>query len=338
MKLNRLTVENYKGLLQADCTLSDFVCIVGENNAGKSSLLQAILLFLNGSKLSKDAFYDPTRDILITVHLNDITGDVLHSLDDTHRQKLEDYVEDGSLTLARRYSTDGTSALRVVTSVPKEDKYRAETVKAAFAKKTGKAIAEVLRSEYPETGDDDNFDEISTQKAAKSLIDEYVANLPPQELVPKDVKLPTGFDNSIRAILPEPIYIPAVKDLLDDLKTKEGASFGKLLSILLDVIEEDLADATETFKDLRKKLTRVRHPNGTVSDDRMERVQRIESTIQNNLQDTFRDVRIELEIPPPDIKTVLSNASVLADDGVHGRVDDKGDGFKRAITFSILRG
>jgi putative ATP-dependent endonuclease of OLD family len=69
----------------------------------------------------------------------------------------------------------------------------------------------------------------------------------------------------------------------------------------------------------------------------MERVKRIESTIQDNLKETFRDVRIELEIPPPEIKTVLSNASVLADDGVRGPVDNKGDGFKRAITFSILR-
>jgi hypothetical protein len=51
----------------------------------------------------------------------------------------------------------------------------------------------------------------------------------------------------------------------------------------------------------------------------------------------FRDVSIELEIPPPEIKTVLSNATIVADDGVRGPVENKGDGFKRAITFSILR-
>jgi hypothetical protein len=69
----------------------------------------------------------------------------------------------------------------------------------------------------------------------------------------------------------------------------------------------------------------------------MDRVKAIEKTIQSNLQETFKNVVIELEIPPPEIKTVLSNANIVADDGVRGSVDNKGDGFKRAITFSILR-
>jgi hypothetical protein len=81
----------------------------------------------------------------------------------------------------------------------------------------------------------------------------------------------------------------------------------------------------------------VTQEDGTVLDDRMERVKAIEMTIQQNLQETFRNVLIELEIPPPEIKTVLSNATIVADDGVRGPVDNKGDGFKRAITFSILR-
>ena len=337
MKLTSVSVTNYKGLIEADCKLSDFVCVVGENNAGKSSLLQAILLFINGSKLSRDAFYEPEKEILITVHLSDVSRNVLSKLEDDHRQKIEAYVVTENLSLARRYSTDGTSKLRVVTHVPKEAKYRAETVNMTFSGKKGKEIAELLRAIYPEVGDDATISAVGTQKTAKELIEAHVAKLPPKDLVLDDIPLPTGIDNSIRAILPEPIYIPAVKDLIDDLKTKEGASFGKLLNILLDVIEEDLVEAAETFENLRKKLNRIQQPDGSVSDERMDRVKRIESTIQDNLKETFRDVRIELEIPPPEIKTILSNASVLADDGVRGPVDNKGDGFKRAITFSILR-
>jgi putative ATP-dependent endonuclease of the OLD family len=337
MQFTNVTVDNYKGLREADCTLSDFVCVVGENNAGKSSLLQAVLLFINGSKLPKDAFYDPDKEILITVHMSNVSDELLEKLGDDHRQKLQVYVRDEKLTLARRYATDGTSKLRVVTNVPREIKYRSERVSEAFAGKKGKEIADVLRVFYPATGDEDAFVAIATQTAAKALVADYVSKLPPEELVLEDIQLPTGIDNSIRAILPEPIYIPAVKDLIDDLKTKEGASFGRLLNILLDVIEEDLSEAAETFENLRKKLNRIENEDGTISDDRMERVKRIEATIQDNLKETFRDVRIELEIPPPEIKAVLSNASVVADDGVRGPVDNKGDGFKRAITFSILR-
>lgn len=337
MKLTNVSIANYKGLRETDCRLSDFVCVIGENNAGKSTLLQAILLFINGTKLSRDSFYDSTQDILITAHLTGVTDEVLNKLGDDHRQKLKTYVTDESITLARRYSTDGTSKLRVVTDVPKNAKYRTDQLSAALTGKKSKEIVDLLKAFYPETGDDATLSGITTQRAAKELVEEYVANLPPEELERDDIPLPTGIDNSIRAILPEPIYIPAVKDLIDDLKTKEGASFGKLLNILLDVIQEDLAEAAETFENLRKKLNRIQKPDGTVSDERMDRVKRIESTIQNNLKETFKDVRIELEIPPPEIKTVLSNASVIADDGVRGPVDNKGDGFKRAITFSILR-
>ena len=172
---------------------------------------------------------------------------------------------------------------------------------------------------------------------AKEVIEKHITQLTAEQLTSDDIPLPTGSDNSIRSLLPEPVYIPAVKDLGDELKTKESASFGKLLNILLDVIEDDLSDETEIFESLRGKLNRVVNDDGNVVDERMDRVKQIETTIQNNLQETFRNVIVELEIPSPNIKSVLSNATIVADDGVRGPVDNKGDGFKRAIAFSILR-
>jgi len=337
MKLAHISVENYKGLREIESNLSDFVCAVGENNAGKSSLLQALLLFVNGTKLSKTEFYDPDKDILIKVRLTGVTDEILSTLTDEHRTKIEPYVDAENLVLARRYATDGSSKLRVVTMVPRDPKYHADQIDALFKGKTGKENGEALLTFYPETTTPQEADNVSTQKAAKEIIERYMNALTVDQLTPDDIPLPTGIDNSIRSLLPEPVYIPAVKDLTDDLKTKESASFGKLLNILLDVIEDDLTETAETFENLRKKLNRVVNEDGSIADDRMDRVKEIENTIQTNLQETFRNVTIELEIPPPEIKTVLSNATIVADDGVRGPVDNKGDGFKRAITFSILR-
>jgi putative ATP-dependent endonuclease of OLD family len=337
MKLTHIKAVNYKGLLNAECQLSSFVCVVGENNAGKSSLLQAILLFINGAKLSKEAFYDTSKEIIITASLGGVTDETLSRLEDDHRRRLMRYVKNETLTLARWYSTDGTSRLRIVTNVPRDRKYRTEDINNAFRGKNGSEVSNELSATYSEVSDGETISATTTQKAAKDLIEKYIEQLPPDDFEQGDISLPSGIDNSIRAILPEPIYIPAVKDLIDDLKTKESASFGKLLNILLDVIEEDLSEAVDTFESLRRKLNRIYLADGTVSDERMERVKRIEQVIQENLKETFRDVQIELQIPPPEIKTILSRALVLADDGVRGPVDNKGDGFKRAITFSILR-
>ncbi len=337
MILTNIAVQNYKGLHDTSSPLSDLVCAIGENNTGKSSLLQALLLFINGTRLSKAEYYNPEADILITVEVTGITQETLEKVAEDHRPKILPLVADGKLTLARRYATDGSSKLRVVKSVPKDKKFSSDHVEDVFKGKKGKDLLKTLQAFYPEIAADDGAASVTTQKAAKELIEKYVNSLPPNDLELADVPLPTGIDNSIRSLLPEPVYIPAVKDLADDLKTKEGASFGKLLNILLDVIEDDLTDETETFENLRRKLNRITEEDGTVVDDRMERVQAIEQTIQANLKETFRNVTIELEIPPPEIKTVLSNASIVADDGVRGPVDHKGDGFKRAITFSILR-
>lgn len=299
--------------------------------------MQSVLLLINGTKLTKHEYHDPEQEILFTGVFSGLTEELLSKLGDDHKKKLEKYVIDESITLARRYAVDGSSKLRVVTLIPCETKYHDENIDDSFKGKKGKEIGEALNIIYPEIGLPEELAKITTQKAAKELIEGYIKELSSEKLMLADIPLITGIDNSIRAILPEPVYIPAVKDFSDDLKTKESASFGKLLHILLEVIESDLSDAADTFEKLRKKLNRITGEDGIVTDDRMERVKAIEATIQKNLQETFKDVSIELNIPPPEIKSILSSATIYADDGMKGPIESKGDGFKRAITFSILR-
>ena len=337
MKLQHISIENYKGLANASSKLDEFSCVIGENNAGKSTLLQSVLLLINGTKLSSHEYFDPQKEILITGMFSGLTDEVLDKIGEENKKKIEPYVVDASITLARRYAIDGSSKLRIITKIPSELKYRVEKVEEVFKGKKGKELGEALLAFYPEVAAIEECKSVTTQKAAKELIEKHVAGMPEEKLVLADIALPTGIDNSIRGILPEPVYIPAVKDFSDDLKTKESATFGKLLHILLEVIESDLSDAVETFEALKRKLNRVTGENGQVSDERMERVKAIEATIQRNLQETFRDVSIEINIPPPEVKSILSNATIVADDGMRGPVENKGDGFKRAITFSILR-
>ena len=338
MIISDISVTNFKGLKNINVPLSEFSCIIGENNAGKSTFMQALLLFLKGNKLSpNDDYYDNSKDVLITVEFSNISEDELESLGEGHRDKLKKYIsKDGKLILARRYGDDGKSSLRNVGYFPKLQKFTKEKIDETFKGKKGKEIFDTLQTFYHEV--DTNGKNISTQANAKELIDEYIEQMPLSEKELKDIALESGFDNTITAFFPEPIYIPAVKDLSDDMKTKEGATFGKLLNILLDVIEEDLQEEKVLFENLRKRLNRLYDEAGNIiSDDRIDKIKTVEETIQKNLNETFKNVSIELQIPQPEIKTILSSASVVADDGVKSSVTNKGDGFKRAITFSILR-
>ncbi|MDO8473031.1 MAG: AAA family ATPase, partial [Dehalococcoidia bacterium] len=132
-------------------------------------------------------------------------------------------------------------------------------------------------------------------------------------------------------------YIPAVKDLADDIKTTESTPFGKILAILLLAVEPKLPDAQRLFEELNAKLNCVQQSDGTVVDGRLDEVKLIESTVEKYVRESFADVALRITIPPPELKTVFSFARIYANDGVDGLIDSKGDGLRRAIVFSILR-
>ncbi len=332
MKFTAVKIENFKGLKCCETKVDEFTCIIGKNNAGKSSFLQALYLFISGDKLSPKDYFDPEEDIVITVILDEITEHDLEKIPE-HRDRIEPHIADGQIKVARRYSTDGKSKWKLFAMIPEGEKFTKEGIIANLSGKKGGEIKAVLQNTYHEIVYEGA---VTTQTRAKELIQEYIDDLDDDQKIGVEIDLPTGIDNSIKGLLPEPILIPAVKDLSDDMTTKTTASFGKLLNMLLSEIEEEFTEAEEVFSSLKRKLNRIIEDDEEI-DDRIEKIKRVEATIQNNLNETFKNVSVELRIPPPQLKTIFSNADIIADDGVKGSVDDKGDGFKRAITFSIFR-
>lgn len=337
LKIEKITSSNFKGLKHVEADLSEFTCVIGQNNAGKSSLLQSILIFIEGPKLPKDVYYDQNNNIVFTGTLKGIDEDVLRKLNPRHREKIEAFILNGEITFSRIYKPGEGGELKIRTIIPKEEKFQKRKIDEFFLKKNSSEVTAVLLEHYKEIADEDVLKSITTQGKAKELVLSYASSLPESEKINSDEPIPSGIDSSVKALFPEPIYIPAVKDLSDELKTKDSTSFGKILKVLLSVIEGELTDAKETFDALKKKLNRYMSEDGEHKDERVEYLRTVETTIQNNLSEIFDSVKIELEIPPPEIKSILSNTTIYANDGARSLVDYKGDGFKRAVTFSILQ-
>lgn len=336
MKLSHLRVRNYRGLRDISIPLSSFVCITGENNAGKSSVLQALSLFLSGSSLKNTDYFDADEEIVIEVEISEVTEADLLLLAEEHRERIQGTLDGGAMTLVRRYDLDGKSQLGLYAMVPKEARFNSDDIAALVAGKRGaKAISEAVLNVFPELTV--QADELTTQGKAKDLIDQFADGLPNEQKELQFRPLPTGFDKSILPMLPERIYIPAVKDFNDETKTSESSSFGKILSILMKSIEPLLAEEADLFDKLSKKITRMLGANDQVLDERLPQIKTIEETIQRYVRESFANVSLEIEIPPPELKSVLSTARILADDGVRGPLELKGDGLRRAVVFSILR-
>ena len=336
MKIAKLHIENYKGLRDVEFPLSQFACLIGENNSGKSSVLQALSLFFSGTALAKTDYFDDSRNVRIEVTLIEIGETDVNRLAQEHRDRIKGIVNNGTLSLLRVYGPDGKSTLKYRKLLPTDPRFSDESIRELIkGKKPGKPFLDAVVAQFPELKD------IATatmnQGDMQAKIQELADSLPDGQKSPADVELPTGFDKSISAMLPERIYIPAVKDLKDDVKTAESTPFGKVLGILLKAIEPQLSQEKNLFDQLNSKLNRVTSSDGTVKDERLEPVKTIERTVERFVQQSFQAVSLRITIPPPELKTVLSSALIYANDGVEGLIDSKGDGLRRAIVFAILR-
>jgi putative ATP-dependent endonuclease of OLD family len=337
MRFAHISVSNFKALMDVRLPASRFVCVIGENNSGKSSLLQALLFFVDGKKIDQSLFFDTQKTISIAVRIDDISETDLSLLtNEEHRKRFTSILENKSVTLVRKYETTGMSRLQWIDRVPTDPRFDSEQIEALVSgQKPGAAFADSISTTFPELQAQVNSKTNQTQ--VKQLIQELADKIPDSQKKSQEADLPAGFDNTIKPLLPEPIYIPAVKDLADDIATKDSASFGRLLGILLNLIAPDLQDADETFKILNTKLNKTKSEAGELVDERLTAVKTIESLVQSHVQENFPKVEIDFRIPPPEMKTVLSGAQIWVNDGISQLIESKGDGLKRAVTFSILR-
>ena len=336
MQLTTLSVSNYRALKDVTIPLSRFGCLIGENNAGKSTCLQALSLFFSGSKLAPPNYFDTSKEVRIAVTFEDITPADILRLAEEHRARVAAIVKQGRLTLVRHYDTSGKSTLLYSALTPADNRFSEEKIASLMkGQRAGAPFADKISQAFPELAG--TVDATMNQEAMRECISALADTLPEEEKVSDDLALPTGIDKSIIPMLPNPIYIPAVKDLADDIKTTESSPFGKILAILLQAIENKLPEAAQIFSDLNGKLNRVFAPDGTEVDGRLPEVRLIESTVEKFVQESFANVALRIAIPPPELKTIFSSARIYANDGVDGLIDSKGDGLRRAIVFSVLR-
>lgn len=337
MRISEVRVENYRSIRDCTLSLSQFVCVIGENNAGKSNFLLAVSLFLTGSKLQPDDYYDPSSSVRIEVVFEDVNSHDLSRIQDEHRPRIVEIITEGRLHLIRLWDTDGSSKLLCRRLVPAESRFQERTYSEGMKGKNGAELRTHLSELFPDYSD--RFEGLSTQKAAKERLEEIIREFPLEQFELQDDDLPTGIPNSIKALLPEPIYVPAVKDVNDEVKMKESATLGKLIAIVLKQIEvaEELADIRSAFNNLNSLLNRIQLEDGSLQDNRLHQVRSIEEKIASYVQESFPKVVLELVVPPPELKQVFANAQMVLDDGVRNGIDSKGDGLKRSVVFALIR-
>jgi len=335
MKIEEIEIENFKGLKKAVFKPKSFTCLVGENNSSKSSVLQSLVYTLNRPSLLPDSlFYDYSKPIIFKCAFSEITSHDLNRLVEEHKTKIEPLIEDGKFRLIIKYYCNEKVDLKILKKVPVEPRLKDEFIDEVFKGKKGGAVREVVLSNYPQWLE--GFPDGANLTQAKEYIRSKIRELSQDKFQLDEAALPSGISASITSFLPEAIYIPAVKNLSDDVKAAQSTSFGRLLALLLEDISPDLEQFNTSLVTLKKLLNRVVE-EGVELDERHEKVKGLEKLVEGFLGENFPKVKVELQIPPPELKTILNTAQIYIDDGSKDLIDHKGDGIKRSLTFALLR-
>lgn len=92
MKLTKITIENFKGIKdETSIDFSDFNVIVGQNDVGKSTILKALDIFLNGTTPTKDDLNNnaDSEEIIISLefHTNNIPVIIDENIETTFEEE-----------------------------------------------------------------------------------------------------------------------------------------------------------------------------------------------------------------------------------------------------------
>lgn len=338
MKITHVSIENFRAHSKTDVPLTQLGCLIGENNAGKSSILHAIQIALDDRRIDTDDFRDPELPITIIITLEQIEDQDLQRVEERHRTKLLPLISDGKLKLVKQQNLGDKPQSLYVTKTPVNPEWKKDALEERFKGKTGAALKTAAIELHPAMAA--QLAEATTVRKADVLSawTSIQNELPAECFEETYAALPTGISAGIKPLLPSVIYIEAVKDAASEARPTGSSAFAKLLAMLFEEVQEQFQDIESQFRAVHRKLSRQPDEEGGVTDDRLPAVKNIETAINENVRLSFPGVNVRMEIPSPTLSILLSSAHLLVTDDDHeGDISTKGDGLKRTVLFALLR-
>lgn len=146
---------------------------------------------------------------------------------------------------------------------------------------------------------------------------------------------PTGIDNAIKDLFPEPIHIGAMENSEEDVsKSKSGTTIGKLLSEIIGPIEEQYGDE---FRIVLDKLKDALDADGQ---KRATELNEFDQQVSKKLDSFFPDINVKVHVPMPELKEVFTKGTikVYENKNTFGTdVSALGHGAQRSIQMTLIR-
>ena len=343
MRLRKFEIKNFKGIEHASFEWHDPVILIGENNVGKSSVLQALQWFLSGAqikdeRLFRDHICDQDHAIEFVGHFAELTE-----------------VEKAAQAVRGRLLQDEWVIKKEFWREASDEEGKAGAWKEQYFSYSSRETFQgwpnsdnvwrnfpepyqVLIEQIPNQGTRSNQ---ATRTFLQQLVREHRSDLitpEPPEWTPN----PGGGGNwksNANSILPQLIPVRAVHDATDEAVSKEGSAYGKIVSL---IIEKQLMERQEVI-DLRRKWEEVLHlfrPDPEHPDSQAQEIREVEQQINRGLNQVVPGI-VSIETTEPDVRPILlpNTELVLQDrnDSIKTRVEHQGHGLQRTLIMTLLQ-
>lgn len=328
MKIQKISIKNYRSLKDVEIFMEDILAIVGQNNSGKSNILKALELFFgkNLKLVDLECFHNKNTfepiEIVITFHcLNEWEADVF-----------DNFLEGEFLTIGRRISCTDSSRFLIEDFIEKivpEKKWLQQDEICGANINEWWLVKETLKID-----DLDFSSDLGTSKPGVGVWKEKALNFTEKyqdsiEWISQTVINPTGLSDAIKECLPEYQYIVAVKNVSEE--SNKQSTFGNLLKDIFDKMpEENEREILEKLEDIRIQLNR------DSSGKRIEEINKVECTLKNFMNELM-DCDIEIKMKIPQLENIYLGSQIYVNDGIETSIESKGHGMQRFMILTILR-
>jgi len=345
VRLAEIEIRNFKGLGDISITIpaldpdrpgsANFVSIIGSNNVGKSSILEAICLaspHVHPMSPSEDHF--PHRvfgkgPIEVTLTFDDLTDG------DRQEHAIRAHVHEGRYRVRKRWQLeegDGQKIAKVIEAyaptgtleLPKDVNWAELVARSADAR--------LLDEEYKNRGGKQIKTKIPPKvlETLKQIAQEL--NSPLLQKKSEWSTNPGGISPNVDKVFPRVIFLPALRE------TKAEASSGVKGSALYQIVDAMFSDELAKHKAVRAFKAAADALSHLFSDLAKHRiVGSLEAEISNRLG-RFIDLTAELDLRAPDVTADLAKMTSLwvKDGGLRTLPEHQGHGAQRALVLSLL--
>jgi len=146
---------------------------------------------------------------------------------------------------------------------------------------------------------------------------------------------PTGLDQAIQALFPEPIHIGAMENSEEDVsKSKNTTTIGKLLGEIIGPIQTSYSTQVQTALNGIKELLDA---DGTA---RATELKAFDTAVNSKVESFFPGISIKVHIPTPELKEVFSKGNIKVFENLNPSGKDVsalGHGTQRSIQMALIR-